>query len=263
LIFVYCSSVSIRCQWSVDLYKIGNRKHKGRNNTQKIQKPRIHKIENKKQTLSFDGDLRLENWTSQNMCCVTSSTYFLTMNHTTDSCARIFSGRVHTLVDLSTSYVPEPRTQVGIEYTYGQTNLHIQNIPAEKQTTLPWNHIVLSTTAPSSVSSPSISLLRPLCHRVLFSQEIIRRLFKKLFHCFHFLKSASTWNCVRRRVSVYMYIRHHVKIVSAYVCMLARARVCVRSWKCLEGLVEFKCALWTETFWKLHRPNCLLTSSFR
>jgi hypothetical protein len=92
-----------------------------------------------------------------------------------------------------------------------------------------------------------------------FSQEIIRRLFKKIFHFFNFLKTASTWNCVRRRVSVYMYVRHHVTILcTAYVRMLARAFVWDHT-KCLEGLVEFKCALWTETFWKLHQPNCLLT----
>jgi len=66
--------------------------------------------------------MRLETWTSQNMCCLTSSTYFLTMNHTTDRCA--FFWRVHTLADLSTSYVPEGRAQVGIEYTYGQVNKH-------------------------------------------------------------------------------------------------------------------------------------------
>jgi len=40
--------------------------------------------------------------------------------------------RVHTLVDLSTGYVPEARAQFGVEYTYGQANMHIQNIPAEK-----------------------------------------------------------------------------------------------------------------------------------
>jgi hypothetical protein len=34
LIFIYCIWVSTRWQWSVDLYKIGNRQHKGRNNTQ-------------------------------------------------------------------------------------------------------------------------------------------------------------------------------------------------------------------------------------
>lgn len=71
----------------------------------------------------------------------------------------------HTLVDLSTSYVPEARAQVGIEYTYSQANIRVQNIPAEKQTTLLWNQAVPSTTAPSSVLSPSSSLLRPSCHR--------------------------------------------------------------------------------------------------
>jgi hypothetical protein len=92
-----------------------------------------------------------------------------------------------------------------------------------------------------------------------FSEEIIRRLFKRIFHFFNFLKTASTWNCVRRRVSVYMYIRHHVNILyTAYVRVLARAFVWDHT-KCLEGLVEFKCALWTETFWKLHQPNCLIT----
>ena len=81
---------------------------------------------------------------------------------------------MHTLVVLSTSHVPEARAQVGIEYTYGQANMHIQNIPAEKQTTLPWNQIVPSTTAPSSVLSPNNSLLRPSCHRIFIFKTFIQ-----------------------------------------------------------------------------------------
>jgi hypothetical protein len=203
--------------------------------------------------------MRLETWTSQNMCCVTSSTYFLTMNHTTGSCDRFFL-RVHTLADLSTGYV-----QVGIEYTYGQANMQKKYIYIhyifQLKSKLHYPGIRSSPARP-----PRLQYYHPVvvsCGRHVsafsFSQEIIRPLCNKIFYFFNFLKTASTWNCVRQRVSVYMYIRHHVNILcTAYVRMLARAFVWDNT-KCLEGLVEFKCALWTETFWKLHQPNCLLT----
>jgi len=47
MIFIYCNWVSARWQWSVDLYK--NRKETAQKEKQykKIQKHRIHKIEDK------------------------------------------------------------------------------------------------------------------------------------------------------------------------------------------------------------------------
>jgi len=49
MIFIYCSWVSTRWQWSVDWYKNRERKaiYKWRNSTKTVQKHRIHKIENK------------------------------------------------------------------------------------------------------------------------------------------------------------------------------------------------------------------------
>jgi hypothetical protein len=158
-----------------------------------------------------------------------SSTYFLTMNHTMGSCAGIVPNlSVHTLVDLSPSYVPEARTSVGFEYTYGQVNIHTQNIPAEKQITLHWS---LARPPRRLCYSPVVVPCGLHVTTLSFSQGRIRRLFKKmLFHFLTFLKLRKREIGTSEGVCQYVH-KAPCKICTYCMCTYACARVCVRSYE--------------------------------
>jgi len=61
--------------------------------------------------------------------------------------------------------------QVGIEYTYGQLRMYIQESPAQIHTPLYWNLNARSMTAPTPVLSPSSTLPPPSSHSVFIPRR--------------------------------------------------------------------------------------------